>query len=813
MMCCSSLWAQRFSLSGKVTDPAGTALPFASVSVDQARYGTITDDSGRFVLSLPRGTHQVRVSYLGHQSSEEQIYLQADMVKSFVLRPEELVLEEVLITDDDRDPAYGIIQLAIDNKEENAFPFPSYTHQAYTKTVIRFQEGYDADSLMQLAKVFGGGNKDQDTLEAPPELKSDLLYLSENLSEMAVGGPNKVKETILSSKVSGQTGQFSFFGNLINTYTPFENRNVMEGIADRGLISPIADQAFFYYKYQLLGKIRGEDHEAYKIRFWPKREGDPVYQGIIYIADSSYAVKELDMYATRKQQLNMLDTLGVHLEYQKIQGKWIPLQTRQHFAMELKFFGVRIPLAGFSQTLMSSYDLQPQLEKKYFGREIIAISDSALNQDSSFWAEVRPIPLTGTESRDYVFKDSLEQIRNSPEYLDSLTRVNRKFTLGNLLLSGKTFYNYRKKTSWRVESLLQTAGYNPMEGFYVAPALSRGWDFEDDRSLDLSFRIRYGFSDQAINGLFSAHYTSNPKSRASWRFEAGHYPAQFSSFEQISPGLNTFYALLYKENYIRLYRRSSVSLEHSRELFNGLRVAARLSHESRDGMENQDDFSLFNKDREYVPNLELDRHSATLINISLVWQPFNQYISTPNGKMNLGSSWPRLRATYQTGLGGLGDEASTFQRIAISIEKDLQLGMLGSSQTRISTGRFLGTGSPRFPDLFHFKGNETVVRDADFDQFALMPYYAYSTTRPYLEGHWEHSFSGFILNKLPLIRKLRLEEYAGLHYLIQEDQRPYLELNVGFEKLLFKVVPLRVDLNFLLLGDQPTSFGYKLVSP
>jgi hypothetical protein len=95
-----------------------------------------------------------------------------------------------------------------------------------------------------------------------------------------------------------------------------------------------------------------------------------------------------------------------------------------------------------------------------------------------------------------------------------------------------------------------------------------------------------------------------------------------------------------------------------------------------------------------------------------------------------------------------------------------------------------------------------------------MPYYAYATARPWLEGHWEHSFSGFLLNKVPGIRKWKLREYLGLHYLLRENQRAYLELNAGLEKMILKILPLRIDVNVQLAGNRSgDKWGYKWILP
>ena len=86
-------------------------------------------------------------------------------------------------------------------------------------------------------------------------------------------------------------------------------------------------------------------------------------------------------------------------------------------------------------------------------------------------------------------------------------------------------------------------------------------------------------------------------------------------------------------------------------------------------------------------------------------------------------------------------------------------------------------------DYNHFFGNQTVYSNFTFTSFQLLDYYAYSTKNYFIEAHYEHDFSGFILNKFPLLRKLKLNELAGVHYLYTEKNPNYFEIFAGLEKL------------------------------
>ncbi|MEM6262385.1 MAG: DUF5686 family protein, partial [Bacteroidota bacterium] len=797
------------------------------------KYGTLTTQDGGYRLKLPAGEHTVFFSYLGFRKEIRTVNLIKNQTLSIALVEEQVETEEVLITDDGRDPAYALIKLAIKNKKKNSRPFPEYQYQAYSKMRLGFPENYNQDSLRALFDSFGSEDdeeeseskkkkkpkkepeseqdeaKEEEDKEVPLMLQSGILYLSETVSEVFVKEPNQAHERILSSRVSGRSKQFSFLGSLSNRFDVYKNRMVMEGVSDRGVVSPIAGDALFFYDYKLLGTVKEGGFQTYKIQVIPKREIDPVFRGIIYLADSTYAVSATDLVVTRKQSISLLDTLAIRQDYLPVEGAWLPFKTRKRFAFNFSFFVIQLPFSGTTTTLLSGYEVNKGLEKKIFRQGLIAIDDSALTYDDAYWKQVRPVPLTVAERKDYTVRDSLEAVYTSPAYLDSLTRATRRVNVNGLLFFGQTFRNFRKKTSLKIDPLLEQIGFNPMEGWFAGAKVTKTWEREKQGSFSISPAIRYGFSNEQFGYQLTGQMTGKNGFRLT--VSGGDYISEFSRFSQIPFYNNTYNALADKQSFMRLYRKRFGEAEMEAEPLNGLSFVVNARYEDRSEMENTSDFTFSNNDEPYEPNFTLPAHEALIGEVTVRYRPFNKYIQTPNGRISLGSRWPQLEATYTKGFPELGGDAADFQKLTVGIRKTSRLGIFGKSSWRVTAGRFLSQDQVYFPDVFHFKGNQIFIRFQAFDEFFLLPYYERSSTRDFVEGHWEHAFEGFLLNKVPGVRKLKLKEYAGLHYLIQENGNPYLELNVGLEARIFRVLPLRFDLNFLLIGNgsRARDFGWK----
>lgn len=807
--------------SGEIRDAqSGELIDYASISVDQAKYGTLSQ-KGTFSLILPRGPHTLKISHLGYKALILEIVLEDDTYRKLELSAEVVELEEVIISSDGRDPAYAIIRQAIDNKKKNKIPFPQYEYEAYTKAQLGFQEGFDFDSMIQVfeatqrkprkAEKEKEEEEEEDGEDEENLLPTSIMYLSENVSRMYIKAPDKVKEEILSTRVSGASDQFSLIGNTFNRFDVYENRAFQGGIAERGVISPISDNAFFYYKYKLIGQIKEGKQRFYKILVTPKRFHDPVFQGVVYIADSSYAVQKLDLFVSKEQAIQFVDTLRIKQEYGQVAGAWLPLTTRTHMAFSFEFLVLKLPMQGTFTSLLQGYKVGEGEKKKKFGMEKISFADSALTKDKVWWDSIRPLPLSQMEYLDYTIKDSVEQVMKSPEYLDSLTKA-QEFSFTDLLY-GATFRNYRKKTSWRLVGLARNLGINPIEGLYIGQGLDRIWEKEVGSKIQLGYRIRYGFANEIFSGKLALDVDSNPARLEKWGISGGSFVQQFSRPNQIEMPVNNAYTVYAKRSFVRMYRKQFAEAYYQRELFNGFTLEVNGRYEDRSSLQNTSDYSFFNKDRVFDPNIQIPSHKALISEVRLSFKPFNKYMSMPNAKINMGSSWPLFEFVHTKGW-SRGDDFAEFERVKLSASGNFSLAIFGNTSWRASIGKTLDDTRVFLPDMFHFPGNETIIHSGGFDKFYLMPYYEFSGTLPFVEAHIEHAFGGFIFNKIPGIRRLKISEFVGLHLLAREGQQPYLELNAGLAKRILKVIPLRVDFNVRLNGDtRGEKYGWKIIDP
>lgn len=116
------------------------------------------------------------------------------------------------------------------------------------------------------------------------------------------------------------------------------------------------------------------------------------------------------------------------------------------------------------------------------------------------------------------------------------------------------------------------------------------------------------------------------------------------------------------------------------------------------------------------------------------------------------------------------------------------MGLYGSSAFWLGAGKFLGSEQLYFVDRKHFVGNRSLSYIPKDNSFLFLDFYQHSTSGSYFEGHLSHNFSGFLLNKIPLVRRLKLQEIAGVNYLNTSELKHYSEAYFGLQYLTFKVM-------------------------
>lgn len=800
-------------ITGNITDQNNEPLPFVNILIENTYKGTTSNDDGYYELNIstPK-TYTILYSYLGYKTVKKEVSISKFPYELNITLEEETVsLGEVLI-DSSNDPANAIMRKAIAKRQANLDKIESFKADFYSRGLIKIKDLPE--------KIMGQEVGDLDgSLDST---RSGIIYLSETISKIQFLNPNKLKERITASKVSGNSNGFSF-NSALDVDFNFYNNTINFG---NEIISPIANNAFGYYKYKLDGVFYDDRGNLInKVKVTPKRKNDPVFSGFIYIVEDQWDIYALELDITGIQAKNpAVDIISLQQSFSYSETNDIWARISQSIDFKYGIFGIKGE--GRFTAVYSNYEFNSGLSRKDFTREIVSFENEANKKDSLFWNTIRPVPLTIEERTDYVKKDSIQILRESKPYLDSIDRVRNKFKLGNIL--GYTYQNSSKDYRLGFDIPPTATQFNTVQGFALGANVFYTKSYDDyKRFFRVNSDFQYGISDDRLRVNGSATYKFNSISNSFLTLLGGIKTEQFNPENPISPIINGVSSLFFEDNYMKIYDKSFLALNYSEELLNGFRLYAGVSYERRKALFNNTDQTYINDENDaYTSNNPLNELAygiAPFETHNIIKGVINarinfgqEYMSYPDAKYNVSNdNYPTLYLGYEKGFGATNSDYN-FDQIKARVTQSFNVKDKGRFHYNFKAGKFFNADDIAFMDYQHFNGNQTHVSfDGNYTNvFNNLDYYTASTNDAYLEGHIEHDFNGFLLGKVPLLNKLNFNIVVGAHVLATPDFKPYQEYSIGLDNIGFgKWRFLRVDyLRSYQSGFQSDAivFGLKL---
>lgn len=803
-------------VNGIVTDVKGKPLPFANVYIKGTTIGTTTNMEGHYYLELKKGIYQIIFQYIGYKTHTETIEIKdKSLTLDIKLKLEQITLPEFVVSANAEDPAYPIIRNAINKRKYYLTLVNGFSCNVYIKGIQRITKAPE--------KIMG---IDIDIEEILDSNNTGIVYLSESESKLFFAQPKKIKEEMYSSKVSGDNKAFSWNQASEMLFNFYENIIEVEGLSDRGFVSPISQNALFYYKYKLIGTFKEDGETVNMIQVIPKRKSDPVFSGYIYITENSWRIHSIDLMLSKESQIDFVDSLRINQMFVTVDDSFrMPFSQRFDFNFKV----LSIEGNGNFVGIFKNYLINPDFPKKFFDNEMLNIKENANNKDSSYWEESRPIPLTIEEAQDYSRKDSIMAIRQTKAYQDSIDKKNNKLKISDLLLFGYSYNKSHLKDELGFSSILKSIQFNPAEGLNFGLHTYYRKSFESMNGYRVEHSFKYGFSNKHFNAKVQWFNEYKPQKFGLFYVSLGRYTFQFNDNNPILPTINTLYALFNEQSLMKIYEKNYLKFLHQQELYNGIKVRTSLEFADRFPLSNITEYTWINKEnRSYSVNnpqnlsnnnTSFKHHQALLLTVALNLRIRQQYFTRPNEKIILGSDYPEFRIKYNKGINKVLGSDVNFDHIEIGLGDDIKLGLAGSSNFDIFAGKFLNDKQITFIDYKHFQGNKTFISNQTFapvsffeqsrtaiNSFQMLDYYDYSTTGWYLDVHYEHHFYNFIFNKIPLVRKAKLETVAGTNILYTQHNNEYLEAFVGIENIA-KI--FRID--FITAYNRKDKIGNKIV--
>lgn len=779
-------------VSGYVHDENGQSLPFVNVIVQHTSTGTTTNNDGYFNLKLAEGKHRLVFQFLGYKNQELEINSPAEKVLTINMTPENYMLDEVVIAADAEDPAYAIIRKAQAKRKYYLDKAANFECDAYVRGISKI--------LKAPEKILG---KKVDNLgDGLDEERRGVVYLSESISKL-YSKVGQLKEHMYSSKVSGDDQGYSFNSAMEMSYNFYENQLAV----NRQIITPIADGAMNYYRYELVGTFYAGNQLVNKIKVTPRNDSSPSFFGHIYINEDLWNIHSLDLFLTKNAtQIPFVDSLNFTMTYVPVAKEvWMPFSNIINFKLGALGFQV-----GGTFTCVRTDYIMGKSENVKFNNEIYTVDEESNTRDDIYWESIRPIPLTIEETTDYQRKDSIRLIKESIPYMDSIDREHNKFGILSPIF-GYSYQNSKQNYTINFSSPLTQTQVNTVQGWNSAVKIdfNKSFNKKKTRFLYSNIKLNYGFSEKLFRPSFDLIYRSNSLDNLTFTMAGGWSIEEFSSRSNLSTTFNSLATILAKRNYWKLYDRQFIELGISRDLSNVINGRLSINYSHRSPVVNHYDGSLFHKDRLFLSNDPRDisaigiesftEHNSLQIDIGFRIKPGEKVWKYPDQKFKTGSSWPTFRINYRKSFGGLHSDPSldsAYDLIQVTIAKRYPIGLMGSTTIYASGGGFINADDASFIDYKHFAGNQILWANPYryFDSFLALPYYGYSSNGSFVQFHLEHNFQGWLLDRIPGINKLAWHVVAGYKYLNTSQHPYYNEFHIGLDNIGYHVFKLfRID--------------------
>lgn len=747
-------------IMGLVRDAqTGDTLPFVSVYFKNTQIGTTTGFDGRFSLESRKGTDTIVASYIGFVTAYIPVQRNRFQTLDISLQPEKYELSGVVIRPGEN-PAEVLLRKIIAHKPDNDPDKVEAFHcQAYTKMqfdVNNLSEKFQNRRILEPFK-FVFNQIDTSVINGKVYLP---VMISEAFSDLYFRkSPRERKEIIKASQISGveNSTMAQFVGNMAQDVKVYDN---FISLFQKNFVSPISSMGLLYYKYYLVDSTLLDNQWCYNVMFKPRRKQELAFTGNMWIHDTTYAVKKLEMRMAGDANLNFVNDMLISQEFAIAgNGRWM-LKREQTIAdfnvivdskITMGFFGTRT-------VLYSDYDFkQASDEKVYAMPNNIIVMNDATRKGEDFWNKSRPEALSHREAAVYHLSDTLKQMPLFRTYVDVI----------KMLATG---YYVKGNFEWGPYS--STYSFNQTEGsrFRIGGRTSN--DFSTKLMLD--GYLAYGTRDEQL------------KYNVGFKYMLGKLPDRVLSasykydVEQLGMSDNAFRQDFILNSIFRRNPQDKLSMvsqfrgSYKHEWFTGFSNTFSITNRIVSPLEGIG-VSLYNPE---TSDYALTRHiTTTEFSVGLHYGFREKQLAGEFERIVVSTPYPVLNLNYSRGVKGFFDGEYKYNSLTCNVSQWFSFLSAGYLKYVVEGGKVWGTLP--YPLLKIMPGNETFYQD-DY-AFNLMNYYEFIADE-YLSYHLIYHMEGLFLNRIPAIRKLKWREvvqFKGATGYTSADNKLYNQLPVG----------------------------------
>lgn len=762
-------------ITGKVVDAeTREPLPFVNIAFKNSKVGTTSDFDGNYIINTDQPTDSLIASYVGYVKQIKAVRSTGSQIINFELSPTSVSIAEVVIKAGEN-PAHPIIRKVIANKDKNDREnLDAFQYEVYNKVEFDLNNIPEEFKNKKIFKPFSFifDNIDSTSAGEKPYLP---MFMTESLSEYYYRkNPKHQKEIIKASKLSGVENESvsQIMGDMYQKVNLYDNNILVFG---KNFVSPVSDNGFFYYRYYLIDSVYLDNNWCYQIQFFPKRKQELTFNGNMWIHDTTFAVKRIEMKIAEDANLNFVNTLNVVQDYKYVDGAW--MLGKDRLVIDFSIRDKEIGIYGRKTTSYKDFVVNKPMPDDFYSRtENIVVEEGAGSKTNEFWETARHDSLSKNEKMVYAMVDTIQTIPVYRTYVDIIS----------IFVTG-----YKTIGKFDLGPYFNTYSFNKIEGNRFRIGGRTNNDFS--RWHEFNGYLAYGTRDEKLKYSLGVRsfLSKDPRQIVGFNYK--------NDVEILGQSQNAFtqdniLASLFRRNpLVNLTQVEQYSAFYEYEPFQGFN--------NRVTFVNRKMFPLADFKYEFLEN---DSTIATQSNIITSEIRFltrfafdEKYLKGEFERVNLGTRYPVLQMQYTLGLKGVFNSDYNYHKLSVNVNDRFRINPIGYTDYIVEYGKIWGNLS--YPLMELHGGNETYTYDPI--AFNMMNYYEFVSDE-YATVSVFHHFDGFFLNHIPLLRKLKWREVVTGKALVGKVSRenkqvllfptslstlnrgPYYEAGVGIENIL-----------------------------
>jgi len=795
--------AQTTRIRGRVTDAeTGEPIAFASVVVPGTTIGTSTDADGIYFLEHRDTASCMEIAYIGYDRQRTAVKPGEYNAADIRLHQSGFAIDGIVVVPGPN-PAYPLLD-SIDRYRHRNAPsrLGDYSCSTYTKMELGLSNvkrtGF-RNKRMQ--RNFGFVFDHVDT-----SAMTGQTYLPVMISETAADyyrcqSPALSREIIRASRTSGFDDNFTIAQFTGQLYADIDFYDNYIEIFDVRFASPLSRHGRMLYNYFLVDSMNVEERKTYRMRFHPKGLATPVLDGEVDIDSATYALRSARAHIPKGVNVNWIRHMTIESENRMVDDStWFRSRDRisADFSVTMSDSSKLNSFIGTREVIYTNVRIgaAPPREVLRMDSDIV-VDEEVTRNDDSYWDSARPYELSDKEKAIYSMVDS---IQSAPLYRNIYTVINT-------VIGG-----YCNTKYVGIGPYFKMFSFNRLEGarFQVGGRTTK--DFS--RRVRLSGYAAYGTRDERVKGGIGVEAMFRRSRTRKLTAEYRHDVMQLGESDNALSNNNILGSIFSRGNRrLSMVDHIGVTYEHEwrHSLSSTVALQARHIMPSRYVEMVRPDGSRLRA----VDDISVRLGMRLAFDETVIRQPFD--------KIRMGSKYPVADIDLTTGIKGLTGSDFGYWRLSGRMQYRLDIPPVGYSLLSLQGGHIFG----KVPYLLLKlpEGNGTYFYDPH--AFSCMDFYEFAADS-WISFFYEHHFNGFLLGKIPAIKRLKLREVVtikGIYGTLSAENDgsrrgtgavllfprgmtsisdPYLEMGFGIENIL-RIA--RVDFVWRLTHRDKTMYG------